>query len=218
MLVLSSVWLVVTDPLLGIAAVVMFPVLVGMNLVYQRKVDRYFSRAQEELGTLSAAVLESFDSGALSARSNHPVHLTQRSDHGCIVQFQHLGCVRGGGIKCGQMAGIDPRHRRQRPVGQRGIIAAVGNHQRGIAQRHHHIAALRLRLFPPDAQTFQPLILCKRRHKAVVPCCFFLLRCRTIAQGAAGYNHSGGVAVSGGDVGFGLDAATQCCSLGAEDP
>ena len=61
MLVLSSVWLIVTDPLLGLVAVCMFPLLVGLNLIYQQRVDRYFTTAQEELGTLSAAVLESFE-------------------------------------------------------------------------------------------------------------------------------------------------------------
>ncbi len=61
MLVLSAVWLVLTDPVLGFAAVAVFPLLIGLNLVYQRKVDRYFSRAQHEIGKLSAAVHESFD-------------------------------------------------------------------------------------------------------------------------------------------------------------
>lgn len=60
-LLLSSVWLVVTDPLLGIAAVCMFPMLITLNLVYQRTVDRHFDTAQHELGVLSSAVLESFE-------------------------------------------------------------------------------------------------------------------------------------------------------------
>jgi ATP-binding cassette, subfamily B, bacterial len=61
MLVLSAVWLVITDPVLGLAAVAVFPVLISLNLVYQRRVDRYFTAAQEEIGKLSAAVHESFD-------------------------------------------------------------------------------------------------------------------------------------------------------------
>lgn len=60
-LVLSGVWLVVTDPVLGLAAVAMFPVLIGLNLVYQKRVDRHFEAAQQEIGKLSAAVHESFD-------------------------------------------------------------------------------------------------------------------------------------------------------------
>jgi ABC-type multidrug transport system fused ATPase/permease subunit len=61
MLVLSSIWLVVTDLPLGAAAVCIFPVLIGLNLVYQRRVEAYFSLAQHEIGMLSSAVLESFE-------------------------------------------------------------------------------------------------------------------------------------------------------------
>ena len=38
MLVLSSIWLVTTDPVLGVAAVVVFPVLLTLNMFYQRRV------------------------------------------------------------------------------------------------------------------------------------------------------------------------------------
>jgi ATP-binding cassette, subfamily B, bacterial len=61
MLVLSAVWLVVTDPILGIAAVAVFPLLIALNLAYQRRVNQYFSIAQHEIGRLSSAVHESFD-------------------------------------------------------------------------------------------------------------------------------------------------------------
>lgn len=61
MLVLSSIWLITTDPLLGIAAVLVFPLLLVMNVRYQKRVDRYFDAAQVELGKLSSAVHESFD-------------------------------------------------------------------------------------------------------------------------------------------------------------
>ncbi len=61
MLVLSSIWLVVTDVVLGLAAVAVFPVMIVMNIVYQRRVDQYFDAAQSELGKLSAAVHESFE-------------------------------------------------------------------------------------------------------------------------------------------------------------
>ncbi|MEX1105650.1 MAG: ABC transporter ATP-binding protein [Ilumatobacteraceae bacterium] len=60
-LVLSGVWLVTTDSVLGLAAVAMFPLLIGLNLVYQKRVDRHFEAAQQEIGKLSAAVHESFD-------------------------------------------------------------------------------------------------------------------------------------------------------------
>ena len=61
MLVLSAVWLLITDIWLGLAAVAVFPVLIGLNLTYQRRVDTFYDTAQEELGKLSEAVHESFD-------------------------------------------------------------------------------------------------------------------------------------------------------------
>lgn len=61
LLVLSSGWLIYTDPVLGVASVLLFPVLIWVNLLYQRKVDHHFNTAQQELGALSAAVHESFD-------------------------------------------------------------------------------------------------------------------------------------------------------------
>jgi ABC-type multidrug transport system fused ATPase/permease subunit len=61
MLVLSSVWLLVTDIWLGLAAVAVFPLLIALNLTYQRRVDRFYDAAQAELGKLSEAVHESFD-------------------------------------------------------------------------------------------------------------------------------------------------------------
>ncbi len=61
MLILSAVWLLVTDLWLGMAAVAVFPLLIGLNLTYQRRVDKFYDSAQEELGKLSEAVHESFD-------------------------------------------------------------------------------------------------------------------------------------------------------------
>lgn len=61
MVSLAAVWLIVTDAPLGLAAVLVFPLLIGFNLAYQRRVDSYYNRAQDELGVLSAAVHESFD-------------------------------------------------------------------------------------------------------------------------------------------------------------
>ena len=61
MLVLSSVWLLVTDLWLGLAAVAVFPLLIALNITYQRRVDRFYDTAQDELGKLSEAVHESFD-------------------------------------------------------------------------------------------------------------------------------------------------------------
>jgi len=61
LLVLSTVWLLVTDLVLGAAAVAVFPILILLNVTYQRRVDRYFTEAQDEIGRLSSAVHESFD-------------------------------------------------------------------------------------------------------------------------------------------------------------
>jgi ABC-type multidrug transport system fused ATPase/permease subunit len=41
--------------------VAVFPLLIALNLVYQRRVDRFYDAAQDELGKLSEAVHESFD-------------------------------------------------------------------------------------------------------------------------------------------------------------
>ncbi|MFZ4718612.1 MAG: ABC transporter ATP-binding protein [Ilumatobacteraceae bacterium] len=65
LVILSSVWLLVTDVPLGLAAVAVFPLLIAINIGYQRRVDRYFERAQTELGRLSSAVHESFEGVAV---------------------------------------------------------------------------------------------------------------------------------------------------------
>ena len=61
MLVLSAGWLLYVDTWLGLAAVAVFPLLIGLNLTYQRRVDKFYDAAQQELGKLSEAVHESFD-------------------------------------------------------------------------------------------------------------------------------------------------------------
>jgi len=65
MVFLSTVWLLVTDLLLGLAAVCVFPVLIALNVGYQRRVDRFYNTAQDELGRLSSAVHESFEGVAV---------------------------------------------------------------------------------------------------------------------------------------------------------
>lgn len=61
MIVVSSVWLLLTDLVLGGVAVAVFPLLMITNIRYQRRVDRHFDAAQHELGRLSAGVHESFE-------------------------------------------------------------------------------------------------------------------------------------------------------------
>ena len=61
LIVVAGVWLVVTDTVLGLVAVAVFPVLMGLNVVYQKRVDRHFDDAQQALGEFSGAVHESFE-------------------------------------------------------------------------------------------------------------------------------------------------------------
>ncbi|MCU1392219.1 MAG: putative transporter permease/ATP-binding protein [Ilumatobacteraceae bacterium] len=57
----SSAWLLVIDLPLGLFSVAVFPILIGINITYQHRVDRHYSEAQGHLGDLSAAVHESFE-------------------------------------------------------------------------------------------------------------------------------------------------------------
>ena len=61
MLLISAVGMTILDLALGAVAVVVLPVLVVMNVGYQNRVDRHFARAQDEMGKLSEAALESFE-------------------------------------------------------------------------------------------------------------------------------------------------------------
>lgn len=57
----AGAWMLATDLVLGAVAVGVFPLLIGLNVVYQRRVDPFFTAAQDHLGELTAAVNESFD-------------------------------------------------------------------------------------------------------------------------------------------------------------
>jgi ABC-type multidrug transport system fused ATPase/permease subunit len=61
MMAIAAVGLISTDTALGLAATAVFPALIGLNVLYQRRVDKWFDIAQGELGVLSAAVHESFE-------------------------------------------------------------------------------------------------------------------------------------------------------------
>jgi len=61
MMVVSAAWMLYVDITLGVVAVCVFPILLSLNIGYQRRIDRYYNQAQKELGTLSEAVHESFD-------------------------------------------------------------------------------------------------------------------------------------------------------------
>ena len=61
MLVASTVWMLVIDVALGLVAVVVFPLLLVTNVVYEKSVSSHFTRAQGQLGEFSAGVHESFE-------------------------------------------------------------------------------------------------------------------------------------------------------------
>ncbi|MFM8779412.1 MAG: ABC transporter ATP-binding protein, partial [Acidimicrobiaceae bacterium] len=61
MMVVSASWMLYVDLQLGALAVIVFPILLALNIGYQRRIDRFYNVAQKELGTLSEAVHESFD-------------------------------------------------------------------------------------------------------------------------------------------------------------
>ncbi len=57
----SMVWLVVTDLWLALVGFVVFPLVIAVNLIYQRVVEEPVERAQELVGQVSAIAHESFD-------------------------------------------------------------------------------------------------------------------------------------------------------------
>jgi ABC-type multidrug transport system fused ATPase/permease subunit len=61
MMVIATIGMVGVDPWLGLGASLVFPVLIFLNVVYQRRVDQWYDLAQAELGDLSAAAHESFE-------------------------------------------------------------------------------------------------------------------------------------------------------------
>jgi len=61
LLVVASIWLVSVDPMMGLVAVFVIPLLVLVNIIYERSVNQHFTEAQEALGEFSGAVHESFE-------------------------------------------------------------------------------------------------------------------------------------------------------------
>lgn len=61
MLFVAAGWLISVDALMGSVAVAAFPLLVGLNVLYERNVTRHFDAAQDALGEFSGAVHESFE-------------------------------------------------------------------------------------------------------------------------------------------------------------
>ena len=61
MMLVSSAWMLSVDIPLGVLAIIVFPILLTLNIGYQKRIDRFYALAQDELGALSEAVHESFD-------------------------------------------------------------------------------------------------------------------------------------------------------------
>jgi ATP-binding cassette, subfamily B, bacterial len=64
----SVAWLLTTDLYLALVAIVLFPTLVVLNVLYQRRVERPAEEAQHHLGVVSSVAHESFD-GALVVKA-----------------------------------------------------------------------------------------------------------------------------------------------------
>ena len=61
LLIVSGIYLIITDPVMGLAAVAIFPVLMLTNIVYEKRVSGHFDAAQEALGVFTGNVHESFE-------------------------------------------------------------------------------------------------------------------------------------------------------------
>ncbi len=78
MIFVSTIWLFLTDIPLGLLAIVVFPILIATNVVYERSVAVYFTEAQERLGKFSAGVHESFEGIQLIKSYGAEARETQR--------------------------------------------------------------------------------------------------------------------------------------------
>lgn len=61
LLLVAGVYLIVTDTVMGIVAVAVFPILMLTNIVYEKRVSGHFDDAQAALGTFTGDVHESFE-------------------------------------------------------------------------------------------------------------------------------------------------------------
>jgi ATP-binding cassette, subfamily B, bacterial len=64
----AATWLVLTDPFLAAVGLAVVPITLAINLLYQRRVERWTTLAQQRLGTVSSVAHESFD-GALVVKA-----------------------------------------------------------------------------------------------------------------------------------------------------
>lgn len=78
MIFISTIWLFLIDIPLGIVALVVFPVVIATNVVYERSVSVHYTKAQGQLGDFAAAVHESFEGVQLIKSYGAEARETQR--------------------------------------------------------------------------------------------------------------------------------------------
>ncbi len=78
MIFISTIWLFLIDIPLGIVALVVFPLVIATNVVYERSVSVHYTTAQGQLGEFSAAVHESFEGVQLIKSYGAEARETQR--------------------------------------------------------------------------------------------------------------------------------------------
>ena len=85
MIVGSTLWLFYIDPWMGAVALIVFPLLIGTNIVYEHMVSGHFTVAQDQLGDFSAGVHESFEGvqlvKAYGAETRETVRLGGLAEH-----------------------------------------------------------------------------------------------------------------------------------------
>jgi ATP-binding cassette, subfamily B, bacterial len=95
LIVVSAAFLLASDFVMGAVAVAVFPLLIGLNIVYQKRVDVYYDTAQQHLGALAAGVHESFDGvqlvKAYGAEARETERLAEMAGH---LRTARIGAVR----------------------------------------------------------------------------------------------------------------------------
>ncbi|MFN3254186.1 MAG: ABC transporter ATP-binding protein [Ilumatobacter sp.] len=95
MIVISTIWMFVTDIPLGVVAIVVFPLVIIANVVYERSVSVHYSTAQRQLGEFSAAVHESFEGVQLIKSYGAEARETRRlADLADEVRATRVGAIR----------------------------------------------------------------------------------------------------------------------------
>ena len=97
MMVVAGIGLILNDPVLGVVAIAVFPILIAANVLYQRRVDRWYDLAQTELGSLSAAAHESFEAVSVVKAFGAEIRETDRL--GAIAARVQAARVKAVGLR-----------------------------------------------------------------------------------------------------------------------